>query len=64
MPRPILREEWHLTFFVPPGLDEATYDAISPALNEARFQAALRRAVRAVVRRHLSLRRVRVRLPR
>jgi hypothetical protein len=55
-------EEWHVTFFAPPGLDEATYDAISQALDEARFRAALWRAVRAVVRRHPSLRRVRVQL--
>jgi hypothetical protein len=64
MPRPILMEEWHLTFFVPPGLGGAAYDAIRQALDEARFQAALRRAVRAVVRRQPSLRQVRVRLSR
>jgi hypothetical protein len=56
-------EEWHLTFFAPPGLDEAAYDAISRALDEARFRAELRRAVRAVVRQP-SLRQVRVWLSR
>ena len=64
MPRPILMEKWHLTFFAPPGLDEATYGAIRQALDEACFRAELRRAVRAVVRRQPSLRQVRVRLSR
>ena len=64
MPRPILMEKWHLTFFAPPGLDEAAYDAIRRALDEARFRAEPRRAVRAVVRRQPSLRQVRVRLSR
>jgi hypothetical protein len=57
-------EEWHLTFFAPPGLDETTYDAISRALDEARFRAELRRAVRVIFRRQPPLRQVRVRLSR
>jgi hypothetical protein len=44
-----LIEEVHLSVYVPRGLPEAEYEAVLQTLDDARFQARLRRAVRHVV---------------
>ena len=60
MPKFILMDELHVNVSVLRGLPSTAYGAIRLALKARRFQAELRRAVRAVLRRHLSLRQVRV----
>lgn len=62
MAKTIMMDEFHVTVFAPGGLRKAEYAGISRALNGARFRRDLGRAVRAVFRRHPSLRKVRVRL--
>jgi hypothetical protein len=57
-------DEFHVSFFVPRGLAEAEYAAVRRALDQARFRADLRRAVRGVVANRPSLRKVRVRISR
>jgi hypothetical protein len=49
MSRAQLVEEVHLSVYVPRGLPEAEYEAVRQTLDDARFLARLRRAVRHVV---------------
>jgi hypothetical protein len=51
----ILMEEFHLTVLAPRGLPQAEYDAMRQTLDDPRFHAQLRRAVRRVARRHRTL---------
>jgi hypothetical protein len=60
----ILIDEMHLGVRAPKDLPEAECQAIRHAFNDRRFQAALRRAVRAVVGRHVALGKVRPTLSR
>jgi hypothetical protein len=60
----LLIDEFHVTFFVPPGLAEAEYADVRRVLDQARFRADLRRAVRGVVANHPPLRKVRLRISR
>jgi hypothetical protein len=64
MPRTILIDEFHLGVRVPQGLPDAEYQAIRHVLDDRRFQAELRRAVREVASRHPDLARVRITLSR
>jgi hypothetical protein len=64
VPRTILIDEIHIDMHVPKGLPDAEYQAIRHVVNDRRFRAALRRAVRAVVGRHLALGKVRLTLSR
>lgn len=58
----ILFDEYHLHFRVPKDLDEAACDAIRRILQSRSFRAALRRAVRKLVRQYPDLDPVRVRI--
>jgi hypothetical protein len=60
MPRMILMDEFHLGLRAPHGLPEVEYQAIRHVLNDRRFQAELRRAVREVASRHPALRTIRL----
>jgi hypothetical protein len=64
MARAVKMDQFHLTIYVPQGLAPAEYDAIRRTLDDARFHAVLRRAVRKVVRAHPALAHVRVALSR
>ncbi len=64
MPKFVLLEEFHLDFFVPPELRPAEIRAIRRALAQGRFGANLRRAIRNLLQRYPSLRKVRVTLTR
>jgi hypothetical protein len=64
MSRTLLVEEFHLTVRALRGLPEAEYAAMRRALDTARFQADLRRAVRALFRQHPALARARITLTR
>ena len=64
MAKSILIEEFHLGVRAPRGLARSDYDSIDRTVNQPRFQARLRQALRAVFRRHPALRRVRVTLTR
>jgi hypothetical protein len=57
-----LFDEFHLLFRVPKALDDAACDAIRRILQSRPFRAALRRAVRQVVRQYLDLDPIRVRI--
>jgi uncharacterized tellurite resistance protein B-like protein len=56
----ILMDQFHVTVYALPGLAASAYDAIRQALDDPRFQADLRRAVRTACRKHLSRDQVRV----
>jgi hypothetical protein len=64
MARTILMDEVHLTFRVPSKLPAAEYRAIHRSLDRPAFHAALSAAVRQLLRRYPSLRKLRVRLSR
>jgi hypothetical protein len=64
MVRTILMDELHLTLRVPSKLPAAEYRAIHRSLHRPRFHTALAAAVRELLRRYPSLRRLRVRLSR
>jgi hypothetical protein len=64
MARTTLMEEFHLTCTVPSNLPPSEYRAIHQSLNRPRFHAALLAAVRQVLGRYASLRKLRVRLSR
>jgi hypothetical protein len=49
----LLMDEFHITVYALPGLASSDYDAIRATLDASRFKVTLRRAVRAVFRRHL-----------
>jgi hypothetical protein len=63
MSRDLLIEELHTSVYVPRGLPKAEYEAVRQTLDDARFLARLRRAVRHVVRHYSSLRQAWLRLP-
>jgi hypothetical protein len=56
----ILMDEFHITVYALAGLAPPAYDAIRQALDDPRFKADLRRAVRTAFRRHLPSDQVRV----
>lgn len=58
----VLFDEYHLIFRVPKDLDDPAYDAIRRILQSRAFRAALRRAVRQIVRWYPDLDPVRVRI--
>jgi hypothetical protein len=60
----IVMEEFHLTVLAPRGLPAAEYNAMRQALDDPRFHAQLRRAMRGVVRRCPSVSKVKVRVSR
>jgi hypothetical protein len=60
----IVMEELHLTVHAPRGLPDQEHDAMRQALDDPRFHAQLRRAVRRVARRHPALSKAKVRLSR
>ena len=60
MAQRILMEDLYLTVFAPHNLPEQEHDAIRQTLDDPRFHARLRRAVRGVVRRHPSLTKVKI----
>lgn len=64
MSRTILVEEFHIGLRAPKDLAEAEYRSIRRALDAARFQAEIRRAVREAMDRHPVLGKVRVVLSR
>jgi hypothetical protein len=51
----LLLDEIHVTSYAPRGLSPPKCDAIRQALDGARLRAALRRAARAILRRHPAL---------
>jgi hypothetical protein len=56
----LLMDEFHITVYALHGLAPPDYDAIRQALDASHFKAALRRAIRIVMRRHLPWDKVRV----
>jgi len=64
MTKMILIDEFHLSVSVPRGLPEPEYRTIRHSLDGRRFRVDLGRAIRQVIRRDRSLRKVRVRLTR
>jgi hypothetical protein len=64
MPKSIVMDEFHVTIVAPPNLRATEYNAIRRRLDDAQFQADLRRAVRDVFRRHPDLRKLRAHLTR
>ncbi len=64
MAKHIVMEEFHVTVSGPDGLPEHEYDAMRQTLDDPQFHAALRRAARAVVRRHPPLAKVTVKVTR
>ena len=59
MRRRLLMDQFHVSIWVPPGLPASTYRSLRRTLDKSRFQAALHRAVREVVRRYPTLRQAR-----
>jgi hypothetical protein len=64
MPRTILMDEFHLTLRVSSTLPAAEYRAIHRSLGRPRLHAALSAAVRQLLSRYPSLRKLRVRVSR
>jgi hypothetical protein len=64
MARMILMDEFHVALRVSNKLPAAEYRAIHRSLGRRRFQAALSAAVRQLLSRYPSLRKLRVRLSR
>jgi hypothetical protein len=64
MARIILFDAFHLTVYAPRGLPDPAYVSIRRTLDDRRFQADLRRAVRSVFRRYPALAQARVRVTR
>jgi hypothetical protein len=60
----VMIEEYHVTVFMPRGLPEAEEDAIRQALDDARFLADLRRALRIVFQKYVALGNVKIKLSR
>ena len=60
MAKAILMDEFHVSVFVPRGLPETEYNTMHRTLTRASFRAELRAAVLKVIRRHPSLRKVRL----
>jgi hypothetical protein len=64
MHRSTLMDEFHLTLLIPSNLPDSECRTIRRTLARRQFQAALTTAVRRVLGRYSSLRKVRVRLSR
>ena len=64
VPKAVLIDQIHINVLAPGGLARTDYDRISRRVNDSRFQAALRRAVREVFRRSPTLRKARCTLTR
>ncbi len=64
MSRSILIDELYLTVRAPRGLSDSDYDMMRQALDDAHFQAGLRRVVRAFFRQYPALLRARVNITR
>lgn len=64
MARRVLLDELHVSVYVPAGLPDVESDAVKSALDDASFQAELRRAVRVVFRRYTALAKATVKLSR
>jgi hypothetical protein len=64
MSKTILLDEFHLSVRAPRGLPEAEYAAMRRTLDDKRFQADLRRAVRALFRQYPALASARITLTR
>jgi hypothetical protein len=64
MAKGILVDEFHLPVGAPPGLADAVYVSIRRTLDDRRFRAGLRRAVRALFRWYPALAQARVRIAR
>jgi len=64
MARAVQMDQYHLTAYAPPDLAAVEYAAIRRTLDDRGFHAALRRAVRRVVRDFPSLGKVRFTLSR
>jgi hypothetical protein len=60
MPQDVLMDAFHLSFFVARNLSTAEADAIRQTLDDARFRAALRKAVHQVVASFPSLNKTRL----
>lgn len=60
MSKVILMDEFHVSVFVPQGLGAAESAAIRRTLDGVRFRTRLGRAIRGVVRRYPSLRKVKI----
>jgi hypothetical protein len=60
VPSSLLIDEFHVSVRAPRGLPDAVYLAMRHALDEKRFQAELRRSVRAVLHRYPALLRARI----
>jgi hypothetical protein len=55
MSKLILFDEFHITVLTPPNLRADVFRAIRQTLDDARFRAALRRAIRGVFGKYPSL---------
>ena len=64
MPRSVLIDEFHLSFFVPQHLTAQEQRAIRRTLTDSGFRARLARVAQSVVRRYPSLNRIRLTLSR
>ncbi len=60
----ILIDEFHLTVYAPRGRPVTEYDAVRRTLDDQGFQAAVRKALRTVVRQFPPLGKVRLTLTR
>ena len=64
MAKQMVMEEFHLTVFVPRGLQAQKYDAMRQMLDDPHFQKGLGRAIRRFVRQYSSLSRAKVKVSR
>jgi hypothetical protein len=64
MAKNTLIDEFHLAVFARSGLRSEAYRAIRRTLDDTRFHTALRQAIRTVITRYPSLRKVRLTLTR
>lgn len=64
MVKTIVMEEFHLTFVASAGLPDRAYRAVRTTLDDRRFQADLRRAIRSVAIAYPALCMITVRLSR
>ena len=60
----ILLDEFHLTVYAPRGRPATEHEAVRQTLDDPGFQAAVRQAIRVVVRQFSALRKVRLTLTR
>jgi hypothetical protein len=64
MPRYVLVDEFQLAIRAPRGLEDESVEAIRATIDDAVFQAKLRRAITAVVKEYPALGVVKVKLSR